>query len=241
MGGAIWCRPCFFRYSDEMKIRHLFAAAAIIALTTGHGQARPIDDALSTASRCASIADLRTWLDCYYGAAQPVRASLGLKPALKTQLDLATAPPAGTIPPADVPMRNAIMAAAFQCNGDTRQWLDCYYAAVQPARIRLGLEKPTGTAPPVPQPSGFGLTTPPKRAADQIVARMQSYSFGRDHRFQLQLDNGQVWRQLEGDDAFARWNRPAPNYVVRISRGMFGSYNLQVANNPGMFKVRRVQ
>jgi hypothetical protein len=112
---------------------------------------------------------------------------------------------------------------------------------VRPARIRLGLEKAADTAPPAPQSSGFGLTVPPKRAAGQIVARMQSYSFGRDHRFQMQLDNGQVWRQLEGDDAFARWNRPASNYVVRISRGMFGSYNLQVTNNPGMFKVRRIQ
>ena len=134
-----------------MKIRYLFAAAAIIALTTGHGQARPIDDALSTASRCASIADLRTWLDCYYGAAQPVRASLGLKPALKTQTDLAAAPPAGTIPSAEVSLRNTIMPAVFQCTEDTRQWLDCYYAAVRPARIRLGLEKATETAPPAPQ------------------------------------------------------------------------------------------
>jgi hypothetical protein len=224
-----------------MKNRYLFAVAAITAMTAGHSQARPIDDTLSTASRCASIPDLRNWLDCYYGAAQPVRASLGLKPALKNQIDLATAPPSGNIPRADLPLRNAVMAAAFQCNGDGRQWLDCYYAAVRPARIRLGLEKPAGTAPVAPQPSSFGLAAPKKRAADGVVARMQSYSFGRDHRFQLTLDNGQVWRQLEGDDAFARWNRKASSYTVRISSGLFGSYNLQVTNNPGMFKVRRVQ
>jgi len=196
---------------------------------------------LSTASRCASVADLRNWLDCYYGAAQPVRASLGLKPALKTQIDLAAAPPSGNIPPSDVSLRNAIMASAFQCNGDARAWLDCYYAAVRPARIRLGLEKATDTAPPQPQPSGFGLATPQKRAQDPIVARMRDYSFGRDHRFRLTLDDGQIWQQLEGDDSFARWSRPAARYTVRITRGMFGSYNLQVTNNPGMFKVRRVQ
>ena len=37
-------------------------------------QARPRDEALSGAFRCAVIADSHQWLDCYYGAAQPVRA-----------------------------------------------------------------------------------------------------------------------------------------------------------------------
>lgn len=224
-----------------MRTRYLLIVAAIAGLTTGHAQARPIDDTLSTASPCASIAELRNWLDCYYGAAQPVRASLGLKPALKAQIDLATAPPPGKIPSAEVSLRNAVMASASQCNSnaDARQWLDCYYAAALPARVRLGLERAAAADAATPQPSGFGLdTAPQKRAAERVVARMQSYSFGRDHRFQLQLDNGQVWRQLEGDDAFARWNKPASNYIVRISRGTFGSYNLQVPNNPGMFKVR---
>jgi hypothetical protein len=228
------------------NVQALATGIVLLLLTIGSSQARPIDDTLSTASRCASIADLRNWLDCYYGAAQPVRASLGLKPALKAQIDLATAPPSGKIPPAEVSLRNGVMAAAFQCNGnaDTRQWLDCYYAAVRPARIRLGLEKATAiadTAPATPPP-GFGLdSTAPKRAPDHIMARMHSYSFGRDHRFRLSLDNGQVWQQLEGDDSFARWNKPADRYTVRISPGMFGSYNLQVMNKPGMFKVRRIQ
>ncbi len=42
--------------------------------------ARPRDDAMSAAFRCAVIGEARQWLDCYYGAAQPVRAALGMPP-----------------------------------------------------------------------------------------------------------------------------------------------------------------
>ncbi|HEX4635728.1 MAG TPA: hypothetical protein VH189_06075, partial [Rhizomicrobium sp.] len=37
------------------------------------------------ALRCNNLADDRQWLDCYYGAAQPVRAQLGLSPATQVQ------------------------------------------------------------------------------------------------------------------------------------------------------------
>jgi len=65
------------------RMRHLWwlwvpAVAALI----GPVQARPRDDALASAFRCAAIGDSRQWLECYYGSAQPVRAALGLAPAL---------------------------------------------------------------------------------------------------------------------------------------------------------------
>jgi hypothetical protein len=43
--------------------------------------ARVRDGVLSNALRCYAIGDERQWLDCYYGAAQPMRARLGLVPA----------------------------------------------------------------------------------------------------------------------------------------------------------------
>jgi hypothetical protein len=45
-------------------------------------------DVLSTAARCNAIADYRAWLDCYYGAAQSMRALLGLAPAPPAQTRL---------------------------------------------------------------------------------------------------------------------------------------------------------
>ena len=65
-------------------------------------------------------------------------------------------------------------------------------------------------------------------------------SFDRYGIFTITLENGQVWQQLSGDDVLARWNQPASRYMVNISSGALGSYNLQVRNSPGLFKVRRV-
>jgi hypothetical protein len=75
-------------------------ALLFLCLTTP-GLADPRTDVLSTAARCNAIADYRIWLDCYYGAAQSMRALLGLAPAPAAQVGLV--PPAGAArPPASV-------------------------------------------------------------------------------------------------------------------------------------------
>ena len=50
------------------------------------------DAVLAGAARCAGIADNRTWLDCFYGSAQPMRSLLGLPPAPAAQIQLVPAP-----------------------------------------------------------------------------------------------------------------------------------------------------
>ena len=54
--------------------------------------AGPREDTMSGIARCSTIADDRTYLDCLYGAAQPLRARLGLPPAPVAQQRLV--PPA---------------------------------------------------------------------------------------------------------------------------------------------------
>jgi hypothetical protein len=51
----------------------------------------PRDAVRAASQRCDSITDEHTWLDCYYGAAQPVRAELGLPPAPVSQQTLVPA------------------------------------------------------------------------------------------------------------------------------------------------------
>jgi hypothetical protein len=46
------------------------------------------DDVMLNLQRCSSITDNRTWLNCFYGAAQPMRAQLGLPPAPESQVSL---------------------------------------------------------------------------------------------------------------------------------------------------------
>jgi hypothetical protein len=231
----------------RMTILGLAALAA--AMASLPAMARPRDDVMSGAFRCAGIGDSRTWLDCYYGAAQPARAALGMSPAPAAQMKLASAPPiGGSVIDHDV--RDAVMGGAFRCTASTdeRQWLNCYYAAAQPMRARLGLSAApqAGTVPPIPPIPApqFGRKPPPRAEipdnVDHVTAHMQSYTFDKLGWFTATLDNGQVWKQVEGDTTYARnWKKPAASYQVRVSHGFLGSYNFQVQGLPGLYKVIR--
>jgi hypothetical protein len=59
---------------------------------------------MSGAARCAGLTDNRTWLDCFYGSAQPMRALLGLPPAPSAQVKLVP-PPGAVYPGADATRR----------------------------------------------------------------------------------------------------------------------------------------
>jgi hypothetical protein len=67
--------------------------------------AAPRDDVKAGAARCDGIADDRTWLDCYYGAAQPMRAKLGLPPAPGSQQALVPLPVPGAPAPVLAPFQ----------------------------------------------------------------------------------------------------------------------------------------
>lgn len=54
--------------------------------------ASPRSEVRARSLRCDSIADERSWLNCYYGAAQPVRGELGLLPAPASQQSLVPPP-----------------------------------------------------------------------------------------------------------------------------------------------------
>ena len=133
-------------------MRHIwwFLVPTLLSLVAP-AQARPRDDALSGAIRCGAIADSRQWLDCYYGAAQPMRTALGLAPALAAQVQLAASPPAGG-QPRDEAVRAEVVAVAAGCMRETsdRPWLDCYYAAAMPMRVQLGLATPQAVIRPAP-------------------------------------------------------------------------------------------
>jgi hypothetical protein len=143
------------------------------------------------------------------------------------------------------------MEVAAHCAvlAEDRRWLDCFYAATNPARTALGLVSlstgpvvvPNG-APPPPSlqrtssflPDVFG------EAVIQARAHMVSYSFDANKKFTVTLDDRQVWLQMSGDSSVASWHKPARSYLVTITNGAFGSHNLTVKGFSGVFKVRRV-
>lgn len=72
----------------------LLALFALSVFSTAPALAGPREDTLGGISRCAALPDDRSFLDCIYGAVQPMRTELGLAPALPGQLRLV--PPAST-------------------------------------------------------------------------------------------------------------------------------------------------
>jgi hypothetical protein len=79
-----------------MKSHYLLLACLLAVSPFGQrAHAGPRDDVKAGAARCDSISDDHTWLNCYYGAAQPVRAELGLPAAPDSQQHL--------VPPPDQP------------------------------------------------------------------------------------------------------------------------------------------
>ena len=213
-------------------MRHiwLLLVPAMLSLAAP-AQARPRDDALTGAIRCGVVADSRQWLDCYYGAAQPVRAALGLGSALPAQIKLAASPPAGG-QPRDEAVRDDVVSAAAACarvTGD-RPWLDCYYAAAMPMRAQLGLLTPQSAARPAPAPvpaQQFASVPPPPTQATtppalppmparvgilgglfsdpKPVVRdmpMQSFVLDKKGAFTITLIDGEVWEQSPEDEIY---------------------------------------
>lgn len=210
---------------------------AFLAFLAVPAEARVRDDVMAAMFRCGGIGDSHQWLDCYYGAAQPERAALGLPPVPASQMRLVAAPPVGGVI-GDQPVRDAVLSSTVACDQlqGEHAWLDCYYDAARPMRAALGL--PGGAAPhplanaPMPALAGTGR--------DAVVARLTAYSFNRYGTFTVTLSNGQTWRQLSGDTTYAHWNKPPSRYTVTITHGAFGSFNLRVESGSGMFKVERV-
>ena len=55
------------------------------------------------------------------------------------------------------------------------------------------------------------------------------------------LENGQIWRQLEGDTSVVRDPVPGAPMKVTIENGFLGSYNLTIDGRNGLIKVTRLK
>lgn len=230
-------------------MRVVLLSVSFCLILCGAAAARPRDDVMINAYRCAGHASTRVWLDCYYGAAQPQRAALGLAPAPPSQVALTQVPPPPG-EPQDVPIRDAVMSAAGRCGSlvAERPWLDCYYAAANPVRARMGLALAAGATPPLEQASAHPAVRRDTGLMDSLLgtrdvktaSRMTSYTFDRNGLFTVTLENGEVWRQVDGDNHTAHWSKAPHSYAVTIINGAFKSFSLSVAGNPAGYKVQRI-
>lgn len=67
-----------------MRIQKFIPLLMLVA-TTAQGHADTRTDVITGIERCGVMNDNRVWLDCVYGAVQPMRAQLGLQPAPEFQ------------------------------------------------------------------------------------------------------------------------------------------------------------
>ena len=227
-----------FRYAAALD-----ALLLLVMFAPNPARAGARDDVLSAAFHCAGIVDTRHWLDCYYGAAQPMRAQLGLEPAPTWQSDLnISLQPGGVV--SDMGVREQVMANASTCYTSTndRQWLNCYYAAAVPIRVQLGLSSgSSAVALPETGPALIGKTITPHTDTNNVLSQMVAYKFNQYGIFTVTLANGQVWQQLSGDTTFASWKKPPAAYVVQITPGFLGSHNLHIRGIAGTFKVQQLE
>jgi hypothetical protein len=104
----------------SVQFRNLMALAILMGSVTSPALADPRDETLAGISRCAGISVDRTFLDCIYGAAQPMRARLGLPPAPPSQTSLVPPPPSRPeLPQAAGSSRTNIPPASHPQPGDS--------------------------------------------------------------------------------------------------------------------------
>lgn len=192
-----------------MILAALIAAAALEPLPV---LADAREDVVNGMTRCAALSDDRQWLDCYYGAAQPMRAWLGLSPAPQSQLKLLqqTSQP-GTAPAGTVPLPATVTRAA----------------------VRTG-------PPPPPKRSGlfdvFGGSDVVNNAP------IQSYQVTAKGFVITLPDGQVWKQTEEDASKFpVDWREPASSMRVTITQGALHSFNLVMGDENRHHKVTRVK
>ena len=102
----------------------------------------------------------------------------------------------------------------------------------------------TRPAKPVTRPEDFGKPAPEPAPGEEITeVKATVLEFGRTRRGKglFILDNGQVWRQLDGDTAEVRDPPPDTTWKVTIENGVLGSYNLVIEGRNQIIKVSRLK
>jgi hypothetical protein len=119
-----------------------------------------------------------------------------------------------------------------KCTGieNASERLKCFDAAAQrPAK-------------PVAREEDFGKPPPPRPdEITQITATVLELAKTARGRAVFVLDNGQTWRQLDGDGTEVREPPPGKAMRVTIAAGFLDSFDLTIEGRNGLIKVRRVK
>jgi hypothetical protein len=187
---------------------------ALVTLFSVPVHADPREDLLQAIGKCTTVTDDKARLACYDAAAPHLHDVLNAPPAAMT-----TAP----------------------TPEEEKSWfgfnLDSLFGASAPASQTTPQQFGADRTPQVQQKEAEQTT----HEVDSISAGVTEYSFTFDKKFIIFLDNGQVWRQLQGDTAMAHFKHQPTDNKVTIERGFMGSYNLAINDGEETFKVTRLK
>jgi hypothetical protein len=121
------------------------------------------------------------------------------------------------------------LAPSTQATAEKRSFLDWFGFSKPPAPPQTPAEYGKNAPPPNPE----GITG--------ITANVLEYARTPRGLSVFILDNGQIWRQLEGDTSVVRDPAPGTPMKVTIENGFLGSYNLTIEGRNGLIKVTRLK
>jgi hypothetical protein len=191
--------------------RVLVLVALSVAVTGLPARADSRSDVQAAFNRCNVFSDNRTWLNCIYGAVQPLRSELGLPPAPDSQINL--------VPNASMMQQVAPAPMAL--------------VPVTPAA-----PSPENRRPKSDQGGMLSFLVGGQPVITKMA--VTDYRIDGGGLFTMTLANGQVWRELDGSPA-PHWRGPASHYAVSITKGSLNSYNLIVVGEGIQYKAKRIR
>ncbi len=183
-----------------------------LAVSAGSALAAPRDDVLEALGKCSVLTEDKARLACYDAMAPHLRDALNTPPEVLSR------------PPT---------------KDEQKSWFGFDLGAL------FGAPAQEQTTPQQFGADKLPATHEAEAAAaeevDSITAGVTDFSLTPFGRFVVFLDNGQVWRQSEGDSDRAHFVSPASENKVVIDRGLLGSYNLMLNGSVKTYKVTRVK
>ena len=197
------------------RMLFVVACGAAISFQIGTVAASPRDDVLSGLQRCAGVTDDKARLACYDALVRPAQEAMARPPE----------PGEASHPPTKEEQKSWF---GFDVSG-----LFGSSPEEQKTPQQFGAENMPSTRQKVEQA---------EQEVDSITAGVTDYAFTPFGKFIVFLDNGQVWRQIQGDSGDKPlFHRNAKDNKVTIERGLIGSYNLMVNDSTRTYKVERVK
>jgi hypothetical protein len=196
-----------------------------------------------TAMRLACYDKIAARLKTGMPVSEPRPARMAAVPPAQQMVPAYTPPPGYAPPaaapaaaPAPVPPARTAAAPAQEDSAwyDPTGWFGSEEkAAASGNPANFGAER-------IPEGQAVAGEPPKPRPVNNVRANVTAVNYSANGRFIVTLDNGQVWRQIDGDSTVARFENNK-RYVVTISRGFMGSYNLVIGGQTALFKVKRVK